>query len=150
MKNKTQALKDSFNRRIDYLRVSITDKCNLKCIYCAPGSRPEYFRRGDVLTYEEIVRFVRIARGHGLRKVRITGGEPLLRRNIASLISSLKETGIGDLSLTTNGILLPEIAGRLRDKDPVPLIINRVAVLVQREGLVREAGTILPVHLFRH
>ncbi|UCD35727.1 MAG: GTP 3',8-cyclase MoaA [Nitrospiraceae bacterium] len=146
MKNKTQALKDSFNRRIDYLRVSITDKCNLKCIYCAPGSRPEYFRRGDVLTYEEIVRFVRIARGHGLRKVRITGGEPLLRRNIASLISSLKETGIGDLSLTTNGILLPEIAGRLRDAGLDRVNISLDTLQADRYRSITKGGDIRLVH----
>jgi len=107
-------LKDSYNRRIDYLRISITDKCNLKCVYCTPEKRPAFFKKGDVLTYEEIVRFVRIAHNNGLRKVRITGGEPLLRKNIVWLISSMKEIGIRDLSLTTNGITLSKLAGKLK------------------------------------
>ena len=108
-------MRDSFDRRIDYLRISITDKCNLKCIYCMPSSGLKYYKESEVLTDDEIVRFVRIARKHGLRKVRITGGEPLMRKNIIRLVSSLKETGIRDLSLTTNGIMLSELAGELKN-----------------------------------
>jgi cyclic pyranopterin phosphate synthase len=114
MKKITQPIKDSYNRRIDYLRVSITDKCNLKCIYCMPSKGLKYFKESEVLTDEEIVRFVRIAHNHGLRKVRITGGEPLVRKNILQLVSSLKKTGIRDLSLTTNGMLLAGLAGDLK------------------------------------
>ncbi len=113
--NMNQSPNDTYNRRIDYLRISITDKCNLKCVYCMPEKKPRTFKKGDILTYEEIIRFVRIAHSHGLRKVRITGGEPLLRKNITGLISSIKEIGIGDLSLTTNGIKLPDMAEKLRD-----------------------------------
>lgn len=112
--DKTKALKDSFNRRIDYLRISITDKCNLKCIYCMPSEGLKFFQEKDVLTNDEILRFVRIARKHGLRKVRITGGEPLMRKDIISLISSIKKTGVRDLSITTNGIRLSKIAGDLK------------------------------------
>jgi len=107
-------IKDSFNRRIDYLRISITDKCNLKCIYCMSSKGPKNFNNAEIMTDEEIVRFVRIAHKHGLRKVRITGGEPLLRKNIISLISSIKEIGINNLSLTTNGIMLAGLAGDLK------------------------------------
>ncbi|MBI5098294.1 MAG: GTP 3',8-cyclase MoaA [Nitrospirae bacterium] len=107
-------VKDSFNRRIDYLRISITDKCNLKCVYCVSSKELKYFNNAEIMTDEEIVRFVRIAHKHGLRKVRITGGEPLLRKNIISLISSIKEIGINNLSLTTNGIMLAELAGDLK------------------------------------
>lgn len=78
--NKIKALTDSFNRRIDYLRISITDKCNLKCVYCVSSKELEYFNDAEIMTDEEIVRFVRIAHKHGLRKVRITGGEPLMRK----------------------------------------------------------------------
>ncbi|GBD95980.1 cyclic pyranopterin monophosphate synthase [bacterium BMS3Abin06] len=113
-KTKNQPIKDSYNRRIDYLRISITDKCNLKCVYCMPSKGLKYFKEAEILTDEEIVRFIRIARNHGLRKVRITGGEPLMRKNIISLVSSIKETGIRDLSLTTNGITLSKIAGDLK------------------------------------
>ncbi len=108
-------MKDSFNRRIDYLRVSITDRCNLKCVYCMPSGGLRYFRKKEVLTDEEIVRIVQIARKHGLRKVRITGGEPLMRKNIAGLVSSIKETGVHDLGLTTNGIMLSGFAEELKN-----------------------------------
>jgi cyclic pyranopterin phosphate synthase len=113
-KSKTP-LKDNYNRQIDYLRISITDKCNLKCVYCMPSKKFDHFKKGEILTYEEIVRFVRIAHKHGLRKVRITGGEPLLRKDITTLISSIKKVGIHDLSLTTNGIKLSQIAKKLKN-----------------------------------
>ena len=110
MKNKTQPIKDSFDRRIDYLRISITDRCNLKCFYCRPSKQIKYFDKDEVLKDDEIVRIVRIAHKYGVRKVRLTGGEPLMRKNILHLISSLKETGMHELSLTTNGIKLSERA----------------------------------------
>lgn len=111
---KTKALKDSYNRRIDYLRISVTDKCNLKCIYCMPSEGLKFFQEKDVLTDDEILRFVRIARKYGLRKVRITGGEPLMRKDIISLVSAIKKTGVRDLSITTNGIMLSKIADDLK------------------------------------
>jgi cyclic pyranopterin phosphate synthase len=83
-------------------------------VYCTPPEGVRHFRKEDVLTDDEIVRFVRIARKQGLNKVRITGGEPLLRKNIIRLISSIKEIGISDLSLTTNGIILSKMAGELK------------------------------------
>jgi cyclic pyranopterin phosphate synthase len=104
--NKDQPIKDSYNRQIDYIRISITDKCNLKCVYCMPSESLKLFKKKDVMTDDEILRFIRIAVKHGLRKVRITGGEPLTRRNLTGLISSIKKTGVRDLSITTNGILL--------------------------------------------
>jgi cyclic pyranopterin phosphate synthase len=106
--------KDSFNRSIDYLRISVTDRCNLKCIYCKPKDKLKDFNKSDILTPEEIVRFVRIACKFGLKKVRITGGEPLLNEQIIPLIESIKKTGIRDLSLTTNGIMLAEKADDLK------------------------------------
>jgi cyclic pyranopterin phosphate synthase len=112
--NETKFLTDSFNRRIDYLRISITDKCNLRCVYCISSKGLKTFNNAEIMTDEEIVRFVRIVHKHGLRKVRITGGEPLMRKNILSLISSVKNIGISDLSLTTNGIMLAELAGALK------------------------------------
>lgn len=108
------AMQDSYNRTIDYLRISITDKCNLKCVYCKPKDVLKHFAESEVLTSEEIIRFVRIAHNHGVRKVRLTGGEPLMRKNIAILISSIKEIGIPDLSLTTNGIMLAELVRDLK------------------------------------
>ena len=112
--NKSQPLKDSYNRQIDYIRISITDKCNLKCIYCMPSENLKFFKQKEVMTNDEILRFIRIASKHGLRKVRITGGEPLMRKNIISLISSIKKIGIRDLSITTNGIVLSKVVEDLK------------------------------------
>lgn len=107
-------MQDSFERQIDYLRISITDRCNLKCIYCVPDRRPEYFEKLEILTGDEIIRFVRIAHKHGLMKVRITGGEPLIRNDMISIVSEIKKIGISDLSMTTNGIKLADKAAELK------------------------------------
>ncbi|UCH80080.1 MAG: GTP 3',8-cyclase MoaA [Nitrospiraceae bacterium] len=112
---KVSHLKDKYDRRIDYLRISITDKCNLKCIYCSPEKALKHFNTNEILTDEEIIRFLRVAHGHGLSKVRITGGEPLLRKNITGLITTIRKTGIRDLSLTTNGLMLGSLARKLKD-----------------------------------
>ncbi len=106
---------DRYNRRIDYLRISITDKCNLQCVYCMPSKKMRPFQKDDILTYEEIIRFVRIAAGHGLRKVRITGGEPLIRKNLTWLISEIRKIGVPEISVTTNGILLSSLASDLKE-----------------------------------
>ncbi len=97
------------------MRISITDRCNLRCLYCMPeGLRPFEFR--EILTYEEITRIVKVAAGLGVRKVRLTGGEPLARKNVQHLIRSIKEIpGIEELSLTTNGLLLSHYAREIRD-----------------------------------
>jgi len=105
---------DPFGRLIDYLRISVTDRCNLRCIYCMSSQGVKPITHKDILTYEEIVRIVRIASTLGVRKVRITGGEPLVRKNITYLISSLNAIhGIEDISLTTNGVLLERYATEL-------------------------------------
>lgn len=109
-----QSLKDPYDRRIDYIRISVTDRCNLKCVYCTPGRGLKNFKESEILTTEEILRLVRIAHKHGLRKVRITGGEPLMRKNVVQLISNIKKIGVHDLSLTTNGIMLSRLAGDLK------------------------------------
>ncbi len=107
-------LVDGFGRLHDDLRVSVTDRCNLRCAYCMPET-PVWFPRREILRYEEIERVVRIAAGLGIRRIRVTGGEPLVRRDLDRLIAMLAAIpGIDDLSLTTNGVLLPEWAGRLR------------------------------------
>jgi cyclic pyranopterin phosphate synthase len=107
-------LTDTFKRRIDYLRISITDRCNLKCVYCVPERGLRYFDQSEILTTEEISRFVHAAHKYGLMKVRITGGEPLLRKDIIPLVSTIKEIGIRDLSITTNGVMLASLAESLR------------------------------------
>ncbi|HEX4823959.1 MAG TPA: GTP 3',8-cyclase MoaA [Candidatus Polarisedimenticolaceae bacterium] len=104
------ALIDSFGRVHDDLRLSITDRCNLRCTYCMPED-PVWFQRAALLTYEEMARVVRIGAGEGVRKVRVTGGEPLVRRDVTTLLAALAAIeGVGDLSLTTNGVLLKPMA----------------------------------------
>jgi cyclic pyranopterin phosphate synthase len=102
--------RDEFGRVHDELRISVTDRCNLRCTYCMP-EEPVWFRREEILTYEEIVRLVTIFARRGVAKLRITGGEPLLRRDLAQLIRMLVLTpGVEEISLTTNGVLLEEQA----------------------------------------
>jgi cyclic pyranopterin phosphate synthase len=104
---------DSHKRRIDYIRVSVTDRCNLKCSYCSDGSVP-HLPRPEILTYEEIQRVVQAAAALGVKSVRLTGGEPLLRPNLSHLVSLLAGIeGIDDVSLTTNGTLLGRFAAQL-------------------------------------
>ena len=109
-------VKDRFARTIDYLRISVTDRCNLRCLYCMPSGGVEPVKHKDILSYEEIIRIAQNAARLGVRKIRLTGGEPLTRRNIAFLISSIRHiNGIQDLSMTTNGILLEKYAQTLAD-----------------------------------
>jgi cyclic pyranopterin phosphate synthase len=108
-------LVDPYNRRIDYLRVSVTDRCNLSCSYCKPRGQVRLVPHKDILRYEEIRRLIGLAAGLGISHVRITGGEPLVRRGVIPFIASLREVrGIEDISITTNGLLLGEVAEELR------------------------------------
>ena len=106
---------DSHNREINYLRVSVTDRCNLRCLYCMPKEGVSHLGHNDILRYEEILRVIRTASRIGIVKVRITGGEPLVRRGLIEFLSSLKTIPLEDLSLTTNGTLLEVFADRLFD-----------------------------------
>ncbi len=107
---------DSFGRRVDYLRLSVTDRCNLRCIYCMPPEGIPLKPAGEILSYEELLRCVRVAASLGVRKVRVTGGEPLVRGGLAGFLRSLSSVpGIGDLGMTTNGIGLADAAAELRD-----------------------------------
>jgi cyclic pyranopterin phosphate synthase len=102
---------DSYNRNINYLRISVTDRCNLRCNYCMPEAGVELIHHKDILSFEEINEIVRVCVGMGVDKVRITGGEPLVRRGIVDLVKMLAAiTGIKDLSMTTNGTLLDQFA----------------------------------------
>jgi cyclic pyranopterin phosphate synthase len=107
-------LVDSYGRLHDNLRISVTDRCNIRCFYCMPEHDVEFVERREILDFEEIERFVRIAVGLGIVKLRVTGGEPLVRRGLPELIRRLAAIpGIRDLALTTNGVLLPSLAGPL-------------------------------------
>src|SRR3990172_8716985 len=100
-------MRDGFGRRIEYLRISVTDKCNLRCVYCMPEEGLPWLKREDLLTYEEIARIAREMAPLGLRKVRIPGGEPLVRRDLPRLVRMLARIpGIEDISLSTNAVLL--------------------------------------------
>ena len=105
---------DRFNRRINYLRVSISDRCNLRCTYCMPAEGVKLINHEDILSFEEIVEVIRKAVTLGITKVRITGGEPLVRKGVISLIEKIAAIeGIIDFGLTTNGILLSLFAADL-------------------------------------
>ncbi len=100
---------------VDYLRISVTDRCNLRCIYCNPFGNCDFFKRDDILSYEEIHRIVRLSAECGIRRVRITGGEPLVRKNIVQLVRELAVIpGIEELALTTNAVLLEPMAAELK------------------------------------
>jgi cyclic pyranopterin phosphate synthase len=106
---------DRYNRNINYLRISVTDRCNLRCSYCMPEEGISLLSHKDILSYDEIRDFTKMAVASGVTKVRITGGEPLVRKGIATLvrmISEIKE--ISDLSMTTNGVLLKQFADELK------------------------------------
>jgi cyclic pyranopterin phosphate synthase len=109
-----EPLIDPFQRSINYLRVSVTDRCNLRCVYCMPEQGIPFVPRREILTLEEIARIIRVAAGMGLRRVRLTGGEPLVRTDIVKLVRWIGQTpGIEDISLTTNAMLLASYAHEL-------------------------------------
>lgn len=107
---------DRFDRHIDYLRISVTDRCNLRCTYCMPAEGIRLLRHEDILSYDEICEVAKVAAEMGVRKIRITGGEPLVRKGITDLVRMIAAIpGIDDLSMTTNGILLSQFAQPLRE-----------------------------------
>jgi GTP 3',8-cyclase len=111
-----EPLLDTFARVHDNLRISVTDRCNIRCFYCMPEENVQYAPREEILSFEEIERFVRVAATLGVNKIRITGGEPLVRKDLPVLISKLCAIpGIRDIALTTNGVLLARHARALYD-----------------------------------
>ena len=107
---------DSFNRHINYLRISVTDRCNLRCTYCMPADGIVLLKHSDILSFEEILDVVKHAVPLGVDKVRITGGEPLIRKGIVNLVERIaQEKSIIDFGLTTNGILLKDFAKPLKE-----------------------------------
>ncbi len=111
---KDHNLVDTYNRAITYMRISITDRCNLRCTYCMPEEEIDWKPKEEILRYEEILRIVSVAAKRGLKKVRVTGGEPLVRRGVVEFIEALHQIpGIVDIALTTNGVFLKETAESL-------------------------------------
>jgi len=112
----TGALQDQFGRSIEYLRISVTDRCNFRCVYCMPEEGMEWLPKSAILSYEEIEEVVRQLAPLGLRRLRITGGEPTIRPQIHELVRKLRAVPeISDIALSTNGVRLPEIGQLLRD-----------------------------------
>ena len=138
-------LTDSFGRVHTNLRISVTDRCNIRCFYCMPENEVRFVPRPEILDFEEIERFTRIAAGLGVHKVRVTGGEPLLRRDLPVLIRALANIpGIHDLALTTNGVLLEQFAQPLYDAGLRRLNVHldtldrdRFAQITRRDDLPR-------------
>jgi cyclic pyranopterin phosphate synthase len=104
-------LVDSFGRKHESLRISVTDRCNIRCFYCMPNENIQFLPREQILTFEEISRVVDVAIDLGINKIRLTGGEPLVRQGLPDLIRTLaSKPGIHDIALTTNGLLLPKLS----------------------------------------
>lgn len=111
-----KALEDRFGRKIDYLRISVTDRCNLRCLYCLPPEGIKVKPRQEILRFEEILEVARVALGLGISRFRLTGGEPLVRLGIIPFIKALALLpGVEDVSLTTNGTLLPQMGKQLKE-----------------------------------
>ncbi|MDQ6823392.1 MAG: GTP 3',8-cyclase MoaA [Candidatus Eremiobacteraeota bacterium] len=143
-------LADQFNRPITYLRISVTDKCNLRCVYCMPESGLPWLPKSDILTYEEIVELVRAAASLGVRSIRLSGGEPLVRKDLHRLVRSIAAVdGITDISLSTNGLLLEDqladlvLAGLTRVNLSLDTLrADRFEAIARRPGLERVLSAI--------
>ena len=109
-------MKDAYGRTINYMRISITDRCNLRCIYCMPAEGVCQVSHDDIMSFDEICRLVRIAADMGICRIRLTGGEPLVRKGVVDLVREIARTpGIEDVSMTTNGVLLARYAHDLKE-----------------------------------
>ena len=139
----TGPMQDGFGRRVEYLRISVTDKCNLRCVYCMPEEGLPWLRREELLSYEEIASIVRVMAGMGLRRLRITGGEPLVRRDLPQLVRMLRAVpGIDDIALSTNAVLLEEQAEELRDAGIDRINASLDSLRPERiDGIARRPGS---------
>ena len=109
-------MRDGVGRIIDYIRISVTDRCNFRCSYCMPSAGFSFLEHAEILSYEELLRVIRLLGRHGVSKVRLTGGEPLVRKGIVDFIREIRALGtITDISMTTNGSLLGNMAHQLKD-----------------------------------
>jgi cyclic pyranopterin phosphate synthase len=134
---------DPFGRRVEYLRISVTDKCNLRCVYCMPEEGLPWLKKDQLLTYEEIQQIVRVMAPMGLKRVRLTGGEPLVRKDLPRLVGLLSSVpGIEEVSLTTNGVLLKQLAEPLKDAGTTRVNISLDSFRPDRvDALARRRGT---------
>ncbi|MEW9700557.1 GTP 3',8-cyclase MoaA [Paenibacillus sp. SI8] len=138
-----QLLVDRFGRMHDYLRISVTDRCNLRCVYCMPEEGMEFEPEDRLLSFEEITEVVRVLAGLGVRKLRLTGGEPLVRKNLEQLIGMLSQIpGIEDIALTTNGIFFASRAEKLRAAGLTRVNISLDSLKADRFSLITRGGDI--------
>jgi len=137
------SMQDGFGRRIEYLRISVTDKCNLRCVYCMPEEGLPWLKRDDLLSFEEIETIVREMARLGLRRLRITGGEPLVRRDLPVLVRKLSRIeGVDDIALSTNAVLLGEVAEELRDAGVNRVNVSLDSLVPERiDAISRRAGS---------
>ncbi|OGC08950.1 hypothetical protein A2246_00580 [candidate division WOR-1 bacterium RIFOXYA2_FULL_37_7] len=134
---------DQFNREIYYLRISVTDRCNLRCTYCMPKEGVKFKPHSEILSYEEIEKIVRVAVKLGFYKFRLTGGEPLVRKNIVSLVEKLaKINGVKTLAMTTNGLLLPMYAKDLKKAGLNRLNISLDSLKAERYKIITCGGNL--------
>lgn len=136
-------MKDSYGREISYLRLSVTDRCNLRCRYCMPAEGICKKRHEEMLTEDEMILAVQAAASLGIRKLRITGGEPLVKKNILSICErSAAVRGIDELCLTTNGILLPQLAKPLREAGVDRLNISLDTLVPEKYAYITRIGAL--------
>jgi GTP 3',8-cyclase len=134
---------DRFNRNLNYLRISVTDRCNLRCTYCMPEEGIQLFRHDEILSFDEIAGFTKVAVSNGVTKVRLTGGEPLVRKGVTTLVGMISEIkGIEDLSMTTNGTLLKQYARELRDAGLHRVNISLDTIDAKKFRIVTRTGNI--------
>jgi cyclic pyranopterin phosphate synthase len=135
-------LSDSFHRPINYLRISVTDRCNLRCIYCMPPEGVDLVSHQEILSYEEVYTVARAAAELGINKIRVTGGEPLVRSGLPKLIQMLAQIeAIDDISLTTNGILLSEYAAELKQAGLRRINVSLDTLKPDRFELITRGGS---------
>jgi len=141
-----EELVDKFKRRIDYLRLSVTDRCNLRCIYCMPQDGILQKEPSQILTFEETSEVIRLAISAGINKIKVTGGEPLVRKDLTQLLESLSSLpGLRDLSLTTNGILLAKYAPGLKRAGLKRINISIDSLSEQKFQRITRGGLLLDV-----
>jgi cyclic pyranopterin phosphate synthase len=139
-------MNDGFGRRIDYLRLSVTDRCNLRCVYCLPETAPRFVPGADILTDDEVVSLARTFADAGVTKIRVTGGEPLVRPGLPSLLRRLRALpGIEDLSLSTNGVLLAGLAGELKAAGLTRVNISLATLDTERFSRIARFGSLTSV-----
>jgi GTP 3',8-cyclase len=136
---------DRYGRVHNELRISVTDRCNLRCVYCMPEEGVSFLQREQILTFDEIVRVASVARGLGVTGVRITGGEPLLRRNLPTLIARLSAIGFDDIALTTNGTALFKMAGPLVSAGLRRVNVSCDSLRADRFSTIRKRGALADV-----